>query len=174
MTRTTPDHLSRAKMAFFRSVCSERGIKVTPQRLEIFREVASTTEHPDAETIYQGVSQRVPAISRDTVYRTLATLEEQGLVHKAEMLSGKARYDANVERHHHFVCHQCGRVYDFYSDALNELPVPKSVKTLGHVESSHVQLRGICARCARRVEFHRSLWPVRQGADRGRSPPGCG
>jgi len=137
------------RMRRFTQTCQTHGLKLTHQRVEVFRQLAGAEDHPDAETVYQDVSRRVPSISRDTVYRTLSTLEEHGLIRKAEMLSGKARYDANVERHHHFVCHQCGRVYDFYSDALNELPVPKSVKTLGHVESSHVQLRGICARCAR-------------------------
>ena len=136
------------RMRRFTKTCQTHGLKLTHQRVEVFRELAGAEDHPDAETVYQDVSHRVPSISRDTVYRTPSTLEEHGLIHKAEMLSGRARYDANVDRHHHFVCHQCERVYDFYSDALNELPVPKSAKTLGHVESSHVQLRGICVRCA--------------------------
>ena len=137
------------RMRRFTEVCRTCGLKITHQRMEVFRQLAGTEDHPDAETIYQSVRHRIPTISRDTVYRTLATLEEQGLVRKAEMLSGKARYDANVDRHHHFVCHQCGRVHDFYSDALDELPVPRSVFALGRVESSHVQLRGTCMSCAR-------------------------
>ena len=134
----------------FVQTCRSRGMKVTHQRMEVFRELAGTEEHPDAEALYQSVRTRVPSISRDTVYRTLASLEEQGIVHKAEILSGKARYDANVDRHHHFVCTKCGRVRDFYSEALNELPVPETVSTLGRVESAHVQLRGLCSACAGR------------------------
>lgn len=134
----------------FVQTCRSQGMKVTHQRMEVFRELAGTEEHPDAEALYQSVRTRVPSISRDTVYRTLASLEEQGIVHKAEILSGKARYDANVDRHHHFVCTKCGRVRDFYSEALNELPVPETVSTLGRVESAHVQLRGLCSACAGR------------------------
>ena len=137
------------RMGRFTETCQANGLKVTHQRMEVFRELASTEDHPDAETIYQSVSRRVPAISRDTVYRTLATLEEYGLVRKAEILSNRGRYDANMDRHHHFVCTQCGCVHDFYSETLDELPIPKSVSTLGRVESSHVQLRGICSACAR-------------------------
>jgi Fur family peroxide stress response transcriptional regulator len=129
--------------------CQQHGLKVTHQRMEVFRELAGTEDHPDAETISQNVSKRIPAISRDTVYRTLATLEDHGLVRKAEMLSGRARYDANIDRHHHFVCNKCGRITDFYSDALDEFELPKSVAALGRVESSHVQLRGTCVNCAR-------------------------
>jgi Fur family peroxide stress response transcriptional regulator len=94
------------------------------------------------------IRRRVLAISRDTVYRTLASLAEYGIVRKAEILFSKARYDANTDRHYHFVCTECGLVRDFYSEALNELPIPKTVTSLGRVESAHVQLRGICSVCA--------------------------
>lgn len=138
------------RLGRFAETCRVGGLKVTHQRMEIFRELAGAEDHPDAETIYQNVGRRVPAISRDTVYRTLATLEEQGLVHKAEILASRGRYDANTERHHHFVCTECGKVQDFYSDALDKLPIPTSVASLGHVESTHVQVRGMCADCAKR------------------------
>ena len=137
------------RMRRFTETCQAHGLKVTHQRMEVFRELAGADDHPDAETIYQNVSRRVPAISRDTVYRTLATLEEQDLVRKAEILCSKGRYDANTDRHHHFVCTECGLVRDFYSEKLDALPIPKSVATLGRVASSHVQLRGICSKCAR-------------------------
>jgi Fur family peroxide stress response transcriptional regulator len=137
------------RMERFAETCRSHGLKATHQRMEVFRELAGAEDHPDAETIYQNVRRRVPAISRDTVYRTLATLEEHGLVRKAEILAGKGRYDANMDRHHHFVCTECGLVRDFYCETLDALPIPKSVATLGRVESSHVQLRGLCAGCAR-------------------------
>lgn len=130
--------------------CRSQGMKVTHQRMEVFRELAGTDEHPDAESIYQNVRRQVPAISRDTVYRTLASLEDQGLVRRAEVLFGRGRYDANMDRHHHFVCTRCGLVRDFYSEALNDLPIPKDAASLGRIESSHVELRGICSACARR------------------------
>jgi Fur family peroxide stress response transcriptional regulator len=136
----------------FAAACRRRGLKLTHQRTEVFRELSATDEHPDAETLYRRVRRRIPAISRDTVYRTLATLEEQGLIRRAETYTGAARFDANTEQHHHFVCVRCGRVSDFYSDALDRLRVPRSVAALGTVESAHVQVRGICRACRKRRE----------------------
>ncbi len=138
------------RMQRFAETCQAGGLKTTHQRMEVFRELAGAEDHPDAETLYQKVRRRVPAISRDTVYRTLATLEEQGLVHKAEILATRGRYDANMDRHHHFVCIECGMVRDIYSETLDALPIPRSVASLGRVESTHVQLRGICASCAKK------------------------
>lgn len=152
VSQTEIDHRIQA----FAQVCRARGMKVTHQRMEIFGELAASAEHPDAESIYQRVRRRVPALSRDTVYRTLSMLETHGLAHKVEPLFERARYDANPERHHHFVCTVCVRVSDFYSDALDRLPVPKSVKELGRIDSVQVQVRGVCSACrARKATKHR-------------------
>jgi Fur family peroxide stress response transcriptional regulator len=134
----------------FVQTCRQRGMKITHQRMEIFRELAASAEHPDAETVYQSVCARVPSISRDTVYRTLATLEVEGLIRKVSPLVERARYDANAERHHHFICTVCGMVRDFYSEDLDDLPIPPAVKTLGEIESAQVEVRGVCSACANR------------------------
>jgi Fur family peroxide stress response transcriptional regulator len=133
----------------FEQACRARGLKVTHQRTEVFRELVGTEEHPDAETVYQRVRKRVPSISRDTVYRTLAKLEREGLIRRAEAVTGPGRYDANTERHHHFICTSCGAIRDFTSRALDVLPLPRKLSNLGRVESAQVQVRGICAACAR-------------------------
>jgi len=137
------------RMKRFHQTCRRGGLKITRQRTEVFRELAATEEHPDAEAVYQRVRQRIPAVSRDTVYRTLATLEAQGLIRRTDTYTGSLRYDANTEPHHHFVCIECGRVRDFFSNTLNHLPIPRSVAALGTLESAHVQVRGICAACRR-------------------------
>jgi Fur family peroxide stress response transcriptional regulator len=92
----------------------------------------------------------VPASARDTVYRTLALLEALGLIRKAGILPHQGRYDANTARHHHFVCMACGRVQDFCSEALDDLPLPRSVKSLGRIQSAQVQVRGVCTACTGR------------------------
>ncbi|MCY2927983.1 MAG: transcriptional repressor [Planctomycetota bacterium] len=135
----------------FAEACARAGIKVTHQRMEIFCELAGTEEHPDAETIYQRVRKRVTGISRDTVYRTLATLEAQGLARRTEAAAGAARYDANTDRHHHFVCSECGRIGDFYSEAWDGLSVPPEAAEMGRVETVCVELRGRCRKCQART-----------------------
>jgi len=147
-------HVSRVeierRVEAFVGTCRQRGMKVTHQRMEIFRELAASAEHPDAETVYQQVRKRVSGISRDTVYRTLSTLENEGLVRRVEPLFESARYDANLNRHHHFVCTVCGMVSDFYSEALDSLPIPKSLESVGVVDSAQVQVRGTCSACMNR------------------------
>ncbi len=133
----------------FTAACRREGVKATHQRMEILRELAGTTEHPDAETVYTRVRQRIPAISLDTVYRTLRLLEKKGVISRVPSRQDRARFDANMDHHHHFVCEACGRIVDFNSTALDDFRPPPEVAALGRVDSVHVELRGRCRTCKR-------------------------
>lgn len=137
---------SKARLESFQAAVKAAGIKLTHQRLEVFRELAKTTEHPDAETIFKGVQRRVPTVSLDTVYRTLWMLRDLGLVSTLPSRDG-VRFDVNRERHHHYVCMRCGRVRDFTSDELDSLRIPPAVKGFGSILDTQVEVRGLCATC---------------------------
>jgi Fur family peroxide stress response transcriptional regulator len=132
----------------FRAACKKRGVKLTHQRLEIFREVAASLEHPDAETVFRGVQTRMPTVSLDTVYRTLWLLNDLGLITTLGPRRESVRFDANLRHHHHYVCMRCGLVGDFESPELNILRIPNGVMEFGSVVSTHVEVRGLCAKCA--------------------------
>jgi Fur family peroxide stress response transcriptional regulator len=109
--------------------------------------VAQTGEHPDVETLFKRVREKMPTVSHDTVYRTLASLEKIGLISRVDPAGGRTRYDANCDKHHHFVCRKCGSITDIYFD---ELPVlPEAIGDLGNAESLHVQVRGVCHNCTK-------------------------
>ncbi len=135
------------RMERFEEVCRNSGIKLTHQRMEIFREVAQTGVHPDAKKVYQGVCERMPTISLDTVYRTLWMLKDLGLITTLGPSRERTRFDANLSHHHHFMCVRCGLTRDFYSDAFDELRLPDSVKAFGRVETTQVEIKGVCLKC---------------------------
>lgn len=135
------------RLAAFMELCQRCGFKATPQRLEIFREVVRSDRHPDADWVCARVRERMPTVSADTVYRTLAFLEEHGLIRKLSILHGSARFDANVQQHHHFICTECGGTWDFYSEELDRFAPPSEVLALGEVESVRAELHGVCRAC---------------------------
>lgn len=132
----------------FQQACRDSGVKLTRQRIEIFKELAGSLEHPDANMIYKEVKKRLPAISLDTVYRTLWWLAGMGLVKTLGPVQEGTRFDANLARHHHFVCSRCGLTRDFYSEDLNRLALPESVAAIGAIESTQVEVKGVCHACA--------------------------
>ena len=95
----------------FAEACGRLGLKLTNQRAEIYRELAASSGHPDAETIWRELRKRIPSISQDTVYRNLKLLSEQGLISVVGMSYERLRFDANMQNHHHFVCTQCGLIH---------------------------------------------------------------
>jgi Fur family transcriptional regulator, peroxide stress response regulator len=133
----------------FKLAARQAGIKLTHQRLEIFREVAASLTHPSAEAVLKALQTRMPTLSLDTVYRTLWLLNDLGLVSTLGPRRESLRFDANLEQHHHYVCVRCGLARDFASEELNLLRIPDTVKCFGSIVATHVEVRGVCDRCAR-------------------------
>lgn len=87
-----------------------QGVKITPQRLEILKVLLAEEKYYSAEEILKKVQERYPAVSFDTVYRTLYLLKRVGLVIELNFQGGYRRFEFNHEdkHHHHLVCLKCG------------------------------------------------------------------
>ncbi len=140
------------RMRAFEETCKRLGLKVTHQRMEIFQAVASTEEHPDALFVYRRVKKRIPAISLDTVYRNLKLLAEHGLISILGMSRENLRFDGNMAPHHHFSCMKCGRISDFVSEKVAGLEFPSEAKAFGTPLSLHVEVKGICVACQKKIK----------------------
>jgi Fur family peroxide stress response transcriptional regulator len=137
------------RLKHFKEAAKKAGVKLTHQRLEIFREVAASVDHPSAEAVLKALKPRMPMVSLDTVYRTLWLLNDLGLVSTLGPKRESVRFDANLVHHHHYVCVRCGLVRDFDSAKLNALRIPESVAEFGSIDATHVEVRGVCSRCAK-------------------------
>lgn len=74
-----------------------RRLSVTPQRLAVLAVLQALSDHPTAERIYQEVRRQMPAISFNTVYKTLEVFCQKGLVTKVNPLHEMARYDKTTQ-----------------------------------------------------------------------------
>ena len=125
-----------------------RGLQVTYQRLAIYEAIYRTAEHPSAETIHRDVKRRFPMISLGTVYKTLERFCEVGLVRKVGTVTESARYDANVEPHHHLFCVKCESLQDVPASAsLSDVPFPEEEGF--RILRRELVFEGHCASCAK-------------------------
>ena len=147
-----PLEIVETRMKTFKDACIRLGVKVTHQRLEIYRELVLSEEHPDADMIHRRVRQRIPTISRDTVYRNLKMFSEHGLISIVGMSHERLRFDANMEAHHHFICIRCGLIRDFCSEHLESMEFPKEAEAFGKPVSLHLEVKGVCATCRPRAK----------------------
>jgi Fur family peroxide stress response transcriptional regulator len=122
------------------------GIAVTPQRLAVLAFLRDRREHPSAEKIYREVRRQLPAISFNTVYKTLEVLYLKGLVIKVNPLHEVARYDADTHHHAHLVCRRCHHIQDIFWEPLPSL---KGVAGF-QVEHQSLTLWGLCPQCQQR------------------------
>jgi Fur family peroxide stress response transcriptional regulator len=138
------------KVKVLEGFCRKAGLKLTHQRLEIYRELASTYDHPSADDVYKRVQERMPTISIDTVYRTLLTFEQFGLATRVHAFDDKARFDTNVSPHQHLACIRCKSIQDFDWEAFDQMKPPDKTKQWGEVESKYAVLKGICKECLKK------------------------
>jgi Fur family peroxide stress response transcriptional regulator len=133
------------------------GLKMTPQRMAIVRELASDETHPTAQEIFERLRPALPTMSFATVYNTLGALSSAGLCAALSLSPGSGRFDPNMMPHHHLVCDVCGAVRDVPQIVPAPVgpPDPSAARALAHVapgfEIRSVEriFRGICASCAK-------------------------
>jgi len=124
----------------------DAGFRLTRQRVTIIDRLAGREDHPSAREIYRGLLNTFPRTSLATVYNTLRTLVELGLVREMDFEAADNRYDTNVGPHINLVCTVCGAITDFD----HELPVsPEEIRgQLGfEAVDCRMEYRGVCARC---------------------------
>jgi Fur family transcriptional regulator, peroxide stress response regulator len=136
-------------MKDLKSAAKAAGLKLTSQRLAIYKEVISRRDHPDAEAVFSSLKPGMPSISLDTVYRTLWTLADLGLIGTLGPRRESRRFDGNLEPHHHFICLRCGATVDFRSPELGSLRLPAALSSLGEIVGAQVEVKGYCARCVK-------------------------
>jgi len=100
---------------------SEKGLKVTPQRMFILEAIHTLNNHPTAENIIDYIKDVHPHIATGTVYKVLKVLVENELIKKVKTETDKMRYDANVESHHHLHDMESDVIKDYYDEELDQL-----------------------------------------------------
>lgn len=135
------------QLTAFESACREAGLRLTHQRLEIYRELAMADDHPSAELLHKRLRRKILTISLDTVYRTLATFESHGLITKVDTVESQARFEATGMRHHHLICRKCKEIMDFQWQLIDDVTLPEEISNWGRIDNKNVILYGVCSKC---------------------------
>lgn len=127
-------------------------LKITPQRELIFKLLAQSKEHPTAEFLFEKLKHELPAVSLNTVYKTLDLFERKGLVKRFIINIGENvyHYDANTLPHAHIICINCGRVDDINGEIahlMDKLKNKAAENTDYRIMSTDLYLYGICPVC---------------------------
>lgn len=127
---------------------SEKGYRMTPQRMMILSAIEGSDDHISAEEIYAQVIARYPHVNISTVYRTLDLLKQLGLVTETDLGGGRFRYHpAGKGHHHHLVCQECGNIIDLDESLLSSLKASLLREYKFSADLKHLAIFGRCSRC---------------------------
>ena len=120
---------------------SEKGLRVTPQRIAVLGAVITLNNHPTAEKVIEYIKQNHPNISVGTVYKVLDSLVENNLLKKVKTESGIMRYDPLLSNHHHLYCKESDRIEDYEDEKLDQLIIDYfEKKGIEHFNIRNIQL----------------------------------
>ena len=136
----------------FRDLCRTHGFAVTHQRQVIYETLVSMPGHPSPEEVFARVRKKVPAISLATVYKTIHTFVDSGLLREVSLHHGSLRVDNNVAPHHHLVCKECKSILDVDESAFEPLRFKQRLPQGFKFERFAVDILGLCSHCSARSQ----------------------
>ena len=125
----------------------EKKLRMTSQRKKVAELIFEKKSHFEVQTLIKEVQIKCPEVGPATVYRTVNTLVDAGLLHESlQSGAGVTLYEAHEEEHHdHIVCMDCGEIFEFHDESIEEAQ-NKAIKKLGFIEAKHKHV--IYAKCA--------------------------
>jgi Fur family peroxide stress response transcriptional regulator len=130
------------------STLKDSGMRLTPQRIAICKLLSESKEHPTAATIYEQVCVQYPSLSLMTVYNTLDSLVNLGLVNTlGDVGDDNTHYDGDTSSHINLACISCHKIVDISMSQIssidNEITKNSGYKLLG----ARMMYYGICPNC---------------------------
>ncbi len=125
-----------------------RGLNRSSRRDLVVSAFLSSNKHLSVDDLYALVRRKSPAIGRTTVYRTLKLLENAGLA-QALVLKGETRFERvfNRRHHDHFICNDCGAIFEFSSDEIEALQEEEAGRIGFRIDGHEHRVFGKCATC---------------------------
>lgn len=138
------------RLELFSQRSAEQGLPVTQQRRAVLEAVLEMDNHPTADQVHAQVSRVIPELNRTTVYRSLETLVNLGVLTRLCHPGRVVRFDPRTSVHHHLICLECDSVLDIDDERLNQLDLPDTSEQGFELQDFRVQLRGTCKECRRK------------------------
>lgn len=126
-----------------KKILSNHGLKVSEQRIQILDFLNKVESHPTADEIFKSLNREDPVLSRATVYNTLHSFVDKGVISALDLRDNETRYDLITHEHGHFRCNVCGTIYNVEFDQNSlKMDLPGF-----QIDELSVTMRGVCPNC---------------------------
>ena len=114
------------------------------QREDLLSVLKNSKSHPTAEELYNSIKEKIPSVSRGTVYRNLNVLVELQKIRKIKTFDGKDHYDKLNIKHNHFICLKCNKIFDIHETSNIEY---KNIPNDFEIVNYDITYSGYCNEC---------------------------
>lgn len=130
------------------NILKKAELKTTKKRQVLLFLLQKQARPMTAEELHERANHILP-MNVSTVYRTLNTLTEKGILHRSVRQDGKAYYSLPKKDHsHRLVCDCCGKVIPIATCPLSELEETLQNETGFHITGHSLEFTGLCPECA--------------------------
>ena len=137
----------------FREFLLTKNLRLTKERQILIEEVFAEHSHFDAEELILRLARRGDGrrVSRATIYRTIALLEEAGLIRKVARQDDRDVYEHayGYPQHDHLICSQCGSLIEFSEPRIRQLLEQIALERGFRMKGHRLEVDGLCDNCAR-------------------------
>ena len=128
-------------------ILKESGIRVTPQRLGVYKILKQEEKHKHltADEIHEKINRKLPGVSLATIYTVLELFKENRLIQEIRIKVDKSCFEVGTSEHHHFLCNECGRILDINIDPCPHLQKKEVDGNL--IAEHHGYFYGTCKNC---------------------------
>lgn len=137
-----------------RDMLRKSGYKATPPRLAILALFKASRNPMSAQEIIDALAKNT-SIDQATVYRTLKSLKEKGLIHQIDLRHNHAHYElTDIGEHHHLICLRCGRIEDVHECGVEDVEknIIRTTKHFAEIKTHTLEFYGICKACVKKSE----------------------
>jgi Fur family ferric uptake transcriptional regulator len=137
----------------FRTYIKEKGLRNTPERETIIREIFSVHDHFDVDELFLRMKGQMSKISKASIYRAIPLLIESGLIKEAFFEDGHLHYEPiyGHSRHCHLRCVCCGKVVEFVEEEMDNIVDRLSKKHNFNILDHRLDFTGYCAECNKKT-----------------------
>ncbi len=135
----------------------DSNLRPSTQRLAIMTYLLSHRTHPTVEDVYQGVVKDVPTLSRTTVYNTLRLFSERRAAQMITIDDHHVCYDGDIHPHVHFLCRECGRVFDLMDEKAPKLKKRSITRDGNLIDEAQLYYKGVCRECLEKEKSNNKI-----------------
>lgn len=128
----------------------KKGYRVTAQRTILLETIAHKGGHLSVQEVYQEARKRLPGLNLATVYRTVDSLRDAGLIDGYATGSEPMQFALrdHGSPHGHLVCRSCGEVTDLDLTIVEPFGERITGSSGFQIDVNHLTLEGLCMRCS--------------------------